>query len=165
MRRCSHVPPLKAPPAPPLGVPAAGVAVGGDLDDGGDDSSSSYKIDLSEEQEPEGWVARTITHYVARSVTYMMRSTPCYTRHSTDTLGPSSITVLSSSTVTGLTQTAGRRLVWFAVQRIVSGVRRYDRSIILSLSGTQLRQPCKMSHDVRFRTTTRCSVGWPMVLT
>jgi hypothetical protein len=43
-------------------------------------------------------------------------------------------------------------------------VRRSARSIILSLSGTQLRQPYKMSHDVRFRTTAQCSVGWPMVL-
>jgi hypothetical protein len=61
------VPPLEAPPAPPLGVPAAGVAVGGDPDDGGDDdSSSSDSIDLLEEQEPEEWVARPITHDTAR---------------------------------------------------------------------------------------------------
>jgi hypothetical protein len=51
------VPPLEAPLAPPLGVLVAGVAVGGDPDDGGDDSSSSHSTDLSEEQEPEGWVA------------------------------------------------------------------------------------------------------------
>jgi hypothetical protein len=57
MRSCSPVPPLEAPPAPPLGVLVAGVAVGGDPDDGGDDSSSSHSTDLSEEQEPEGWVA------------------------------------------------------------------------------------------------------------
>jgi hypothetical protein len=61
VRRCSLVPPLEASPAPPLGVPAAGVAVGGDPDDGGDDSSSSHNTDLLEEQEPEGWVARPIT--------------------------------------------------------------------------------------------------------
>jgi hypothetical protein len=61
VRRNSPVPPLEAPPAPPLGVPAAGVAVGGDLDDGGDDSSSSHNTNLSEEYEPEGWVARPIT--------------------------------------------------------------------------------------------------------
>jgi hypothetical protein len=60
------VPPLEAPPAPPLGVPAAGVAVGGDPDNGGDDSSSSHNTDLSEEQEPEGWVARPITRDAAR---------------------------------------------------------------------------------------------------
>jgi hypothetical protein len=60
------VTPLEAPPAPQLGVPAAGVAAGGDLDDGGDDSSSSHNTDLSEEQEPEGWVARPITRDAAR---------------------------------------------------------------------------------------------------
>jgi hypothetical protein len=66
VRSCSHVPPLEAPPAPPLGVPATGVAAGGDLDDGGDDNSSSHITDLSEEQEPEGWVARPITRDAAR---------------------------------------------------------------------------------------------------
>jgi hypothetical protein len=49
--------PLEAPPAPPLSAPVAGVAVGGDLDDGGGDSSSSHNTNLSEEQELEGWVA------------------------------------------------------------------------------------------------------------
>jgi hypothetical protein len=44
------VTPLEAPPAPQLGVPAAGVAAGGDLDDGGDDSSLSHSTDLSEER-------------------------------------------------------------------------------------------------------------------
>jgi hypothetical protein len=59
------VPPLEVPPAPPLGVPAAGVAAGRDPDDGGDDNSSSHSTDLSEEQEPEGWVARPITRDAA----------------------------------------------------------------------------------------------------
>jgi hypothetical protein len=58
--------PLEAPPAPPLGVPATGVATGGDPDDGGGDSSSSHSIDLSEEQELEGWVARPITRDATR---------------------------------------------------------------------------------------------------
>jgi hypothetical protein len=58
--------PAEAPPTPPLGVPAAGVAVGGDPNDGGDDSSSSHSTDLLEEQEPKGWVARPITHDAAR---------------------------------------------------------------------------------------------------
>jgi hypothetical protein len=38
-------------------------------------------------------------------------------------------------------------------------VWRSARSIILSLSGTQLKQPYKMSHDVRFCTTVQCLVG------
>ena len=59
------MPPLEAPPAPPLGVPTAGVAVGGDPDDGDYDSSSSYITDLSEEQELEGWVAQPITRDAA----------------------------------------------------------------------------------------------------
>jgi hypothetical protein len=66
VRSYSPVPPLEAPPAPPLGVPATGVVVGGDPNDGGDDNSSSHSTDLSEEQEPEGWVARPITRDAAR---------------------------------------------------------------------------------------------------
>jgi hypothetical protein len=66
VRSCSHEPPLEAPPAPPLGVPATRVAAGGDPDDGGDDSSSSHNTDLSEEKELEGWVARPITRDAAR---------------------------------------------------------------------------------------------------
>jgi hypothetical protein len=58
--------PLEAPPAPPLSAPAAGVAIGGDLDDGGGDSSSSHDTDFSADQEPEGWVARPITRDAAR---------------------------------------------------------------------------------------------------
>jgi hypothetical protein len=60
------MPLLEAPPTPPLGVPAAGVAVVGDPNDGGDDSSSSYNADLSAEQELEGRVARPITRDAAR---------------------------------------------------------------------------------------------------
>jgi hypothetical protein len=60
------MPPLEVPLAPPLGVPAARVAVGGDPDDRGDNNSSSPSTDLSEEQEPEGWVARPITRDATR---------------------------------------------------------------------------------------------------
>jgi hypothetical protein len=61
------VPPLEAPPAPPLDALAARVAAGGDPDDGDDDdNSSSHNTDLSEEQELEGWVARPITCDAAR---------------------------------------------------------------------------------------------------
>jgi hypothetical protein len=66
VRSYSPVLPLEAPPAPPLSALAAGVAAGGDLDDGGGDSSSSHDTDLSEEQELEGWVARPITRDAAR---------------------------------------------------------------------------------------------------
>jgi hypothetical protein len=58
--------PLEVPPTPPLSAPAAGVAIGGDPDDGGDDSSSSHSTDLSTNQEPEGWVARPITRDASR---------------------------------------------------------------------------------------------------
>jgi hypothetical protein len=92
-------------------------------------------------------------------VTSTTRSTPCCARHSTGILGPSSIAVLSSSTVAGFTRTVGRRPAWCAVWRTVSGVQRSAQSTTLSLSGTQLRWPCKMPHGVHFRTTAQCSVG------
>jgi hypothetical protein len=98
-------------------------------------------------------------------VTSTMCSIPCYTRHLTDTLGPSSIVVWSTSTFAGYTWTTRRRLAWCAIRRMDSRVRRSARSIILSLSGTQPRRPCRMPHDVRFRSTAQCSVGWPVVLT
>jgi hypothetical protein len=66
VRSCSPMLPLEAPPAPPLGGPAPGVAAGGDPDDGGGDDSSSHDTDFSADQEPEGWVARPITHDAAR---------------------------------------------------------------------------------------------------
>jgi hypothetical protein len=46
VRSCSPVLPLEAPHAPPLSAPAAGVAAGGDPDDGGGDGSSSFSTDL-----------------------------------------------------------------------------------------------------------------------
>jgi hypothetical protein len=49
--------PLEAPPTPPLSAPAAGVATGGDPDNGGGDGSLSFSTDLSADQEQEGWVA------------------------------------------------------------------------------------------------------------
>jgi hypothetical protein len=52
-------------PAPPQGIPV----VGGDPNRDNDDDasgSSSHNTELSEEQEPEGWTARPITHDVGR---------------------------------------------------------------------------------------------------
>jgi hypothetical protein len=62
--------PLEAPTAPPLSAPAPRVAVGGDPNDGGGDSSSSHDTDFSVDQELEGWVARPITHDAARGCHY-----------------------------------------------------------------------------------------------
>jgi hypothetical protein len=58
--------PLEAPPAPPLGAPASGVAAGGDPDDRGGNDSPSHDADFPADHEPEGWVARPITRDAAR---------------------------------------------------------------------------------------------------
>jgi hypothetical protein len=159
VRSCSPVLPLEAPPAPPLSALASGVAAGGDPDEGGGDNSSSHSTNLSEEQELEGWVARPITRDAARGCDFHDALDTLLRRHLTDVLSLSSIAVLSSSTVTGFTRTAWRRPAWCVVPRTVSWVRRSAQSTIPSLSGTQLRRACKMSHDVRFRTTAQCSAG------
>jgi hypothetical protein len=78
------------PPAPPQGIPAAGGDPDGDDDACG---SSSHNMELLEEQDLEGWIARPITHDAARGVTSTTLSTPYYVRHLTDTLGLSSIVV------------------------------------------------------------------------
>jgi hypothetical protein len=159
VRSCSPVLPLEAPPAPPLSAPTAGVAVGGDPDDGGGDSSSSHDTDfLLTRSRKDGLLDPSLATLLA-GVTSTMRSTPCYVGHLTDIPGLLSIVVWSSSTVAGSTRTPGRRPAWCAVRRIVSGVLRSAQSTIPSLSRTQLRRPCKMPHDVRFRTTARFPAG------
>jgi hypothetical protein len=64
-RQPSPAPQPEMPPAPPQGIPTAG----GDLDRDGDDDdangSLSHDTELLEEQEPEGWIARPITHDAA----------------------------------------------------------------------------------------------------
>jgi hypothetical protein len=52
------------PPAPPQGIPAAGGDPDRDDDDAG--GSSSHDTERSKEPEPEGWIARPITHDAAR---------------------------------------------------------------------------------------------------
>jgi hypothetical protein len=56
------------PPAPPQGIPVAGGDLDGDGDGDDDDvgGSSSHDTKLSEEPEPEGWIARPITRDAAR---------------------------------------------------------------------------------------------------
>jgi hypothetical protein len=59
------VPQLEMPPAPPHGI----LAAGGDPDKDDDDDvggSLSHSTELSEEQEPEDWIARPITRDAAR---------------------------------------------------------------------------------------------------
>jgi hypothetical protein len=83
------MPQLDVPPAPPQGTPAAK----GDLDGDDDGGSSSHNTEPSEEQEPEGLVARPITHDAARCCHFPTLSTPCCVRLSIDTLGRSSTIV------------------------------------------------------------------------
>jgi hypothetical protein len=153
VRSCSPVLPLEAPPAPPLDAPALGVAAGGDPDDG-----ATTPTFLFTRSRKDGLLDPSLATLLA-GVTSIMRSTPCYVGHLTGVLGPSSIAVWSTSIVAGPTRTAGRRPAWCAIRRTVSGVLRSARSTILSLSGTQLRRPCKMPHGVRFRTTAQFSAG------
>jgi hypothetical protein len=55
------------PPAPPQGIPVAEGDPDGDGDDDDDTGgSSSHSIELSEEPELEGWIARPITRDAAR---------------------------------------------------------------------------------------------------
>jgi hypothetical protein len=53
------------PPAPPQGIPAAGGDPDGDGDDDDAGGSSGHDTELSEEPEPEGWIARPITRDAA----------------------------------------------------------------------------------------------------
>jgi hypothetical protein len=54
------------PPAPPQGILTAGGDPDGDGDDDDAGGSSSHDTEHSEEQEPEGWIARPITRDAAR---------------------------------------------------------------------------------------------------
>jgi hypothetical protein len=54
------------PPAPPQGIPAVGGDPDGDGDNDDAGGSSSHDTELSEEPEPEGWIARPITRDAAR---------------------------------------------------------------------------------------------------
>jgi hypothetical protein len=73
-------------PAPPQGIPAVGGDPDGDRDD---DGSSSHSMELSEEQEPEGWIARPITLNAARGCHFhdaldtLLCNTPVVTRTKT----------------------------------------------------------------------------------
>jgi hypothetical protein len=159
VRSCSPVLPLEATPAPPLSAPAPGVAAGGDPDDGGGDSSSSHDTDFSADQEPEGWVARPITRDAARV---------CHFHDALDTLLRRALDRRTWSIEYRCVVFQHSRGVYPDRWEATCLVRRLEniiwgagstQSTIPSLSGTQLRRPCKMSHGVRFRTTAQFSAG------
>jgi hypothetical protein len=159
VRSCSPVLPLEAPPAPPLGAPASGVVLEETQTmEVATTAQASTPTSLPTRSRKDGLLDPSLATLLA-GVTSTMRSTPYYVGHLTDVLGPLSIAVWSTSIVAGSTRTAGRRPAWCAVRRTVSRVLRSAQSTILSLSGTQLRRPCKMLHGMRFRTTARFSVG------
>jgi hypothetical protein len=62
----SPTPQPEMPPAPPQGIPTGGGDPDGDGDDDAADVSSSHDTELSEEPEPDGWIARPITRDAAR---------------------------------------------------------------------------------------------------
>jgi hypothetical protein len=62
----SPAPQPEMPPAPPQGILAAGGDPNGDGDDDEASGSSRHDTELSEEPEPEGWIARPITRDTAR---------------------------------------------------------------------------------------------------
>jgi hypothetical protein len=64
-RSPSPAPQPEMPPAPPQGITAAGGDPDGDEDDNDAGGSSSHGTELSEELEPEGWIARPITREAA----------------------------------------------------------------------------------------------------
>jgi hypothetical protein len=97
--------------------------------------------------------------------TFTTHSTPCCTGLWTDISGQSSTVVYSTNIVVGRTRTNRRLPAWCTDRRMTSGVQRSAQSIILSLRGTLSRQPCRMLHDVHFRSVARCSAGWLTVLT
>jgi hypothetical protein len=65
-RLSSLVPQPEMPPAPPQGILIAGGDPDGDGDDDDAGGSSSHDTELSEEPEPEGWIATPITRDAAR---------------------------------------------------------------------------------------------------
>ena len=73
----SPAPQPEIPPAPPQGIPVVGGDPDGDGDDNDAGGKSSHDTELSEEPEPEGWIARPITRDAARG---------CHFHNALDTL-------------------------------------------------------------------------------
>jgi hypothetical protein len=166
VRRCSSVPQLEAPPAPPRDASAVGGATGGGPGgDPDDDDDSDHSTESSEPQEAEGWVARPITRDATRG---------CHFHDALDTL----------------LRQAFDRQTWSIEYRCVvyqhSRGRYPDRweatclvrrpeddlrgaeafqSIIPSPRGTLQRRLCRTQHGVHSPSTVPYSVGWPTVLT
>jgi hypothetical protein len=157
-RQPSPAPQPEMPPTPPQGIPTAG----GDSDGYGDDNdggSSSHNMELSEEQEPEGWIARPITCDAARDCHFHDALNPLLCRSFDRHTWSIEYRCVVTSIVVGYTRTSGRLLAWCVVRTMNSRVQRPSQSIILSLRGILQRQPCRMLHGMRFRSTARCSAG------
>jgi hypothetical protein len=149
------------PPAPPQGILAAGGDPDGDGDDAGDDTggSSSHDTELSEEPEPEGWIARPITRDAARR---------CHFHDALDTLlrrafGQHTWSIEYRCVVyqylRGLYPDQWEATCLVHRPDDDLWVQRPSQSTILSLRGTLPRQPCKMQHDGHFLSIARCSAG------
>jgi hypothetical protein len=146
-----HSPPTPQqvlPPAPPQVIPAARGDPNGDENDAAAGGSSSHNTELSEEQEPKGWIARPITRDTARG---------CHFHDTLDTLLFRAFNRHTWSIKCHCVVYQHRH--WCVVRTMISGVQRPSQSIILSLRGILPRQPYKMLHDVCFRSTARCSAG------
>jgi hypothetical protein len=144
------MPQLEVPPAPPQGT----LATGGDPDRDDDGGSSSHSTEPSEEQEPEGWVARPITRDAAHGCHFhiALDTLLCrpFDRHTWSI--EYRCVVYQHSRGLYLDQWEATCLV----RHPDSGVQSPTQSIILSLSGTLPRQPCRMLHGMHFRSTVGC---------
>jgi hypothetical protein len=153
----SPAPQPEMPPALPQGIPAAG----GDPDRDGDDNdvggSSSHGTELLEEPEPDGWIARPITHDAARE---------CHFHDALDTLLHRAFERHTWSIEYRCVVYQHRRRLYpdqleatFLVHHPDDDLRvqKPSHSIILLLRGILSRQLCKMQHDRQFLSIACCS--------
>jgi hypothetical protein len=147
------------PPASPQDIPTAGGDPDGDGDDEDTSGSSSHIAELLEEQEPEGWIARPITHDAARG---------CHFHNALDTLLYWAFDRHTWSIEYRCVVYQHRRGLYPDQWKATCLVRCPDNDLqgveafseYYSITERKLpRQPCKMQHDVHFHSTARCSVG------
>jgi hypothetical protein len=134
-RQPSPAPQPEMPPAPPQGIPAAGGDLDGDRDNDDAGGSSSNNTELSEEQEPEGWIARPITRDAARG---------CHFHDALDTLLHRAFDRHTWSIEYycvvyqhrhGLYSDQWELLAWCAVRTMISGCRGLLRALFYHWKG------------------------------